>query len=57
VKTLVAVCAGLVTLLGVPGSAARAQAPALGPVSVGAVMPDFTLPVYQGGTITLSATG
>lgn len=54
-RTLVAVCAGLVALVGVPGSAAQAQAPALGPVSVGAAMPDFTLPVYQGGSITLSA--
>jgi peroxiredoxin len=31
-----------------------AQAPALGPVTVGRPMPDFTLPTYQGGNVTLS---
>jgi peroxiredoxin len=41
------------------GAAARAAAqpapPALAPVTVGAPMPDFTLPSYQGGPISLSA--
>ena len=29
--------------------------PAIRPVTVGSAMPDFTLPVYQGGSVTLSA--
>lgn len=32
----------------------EAQAPALRPVTVGSAMPDFTLPVFQGGDLTLS---
>jgi peroxiredoxin len=34
--------------------AAQTQAPPLRPVTVGSPMPDFTLPVFQGGEITLS---
>jgi peroxiredoxin len=33
----------------------HAQAPAVSPVTVGSPMPDFTLPAYQGGTVSLSA--
>jgi peroxiredoxin len=33
---------------------ASAQAPALRPVTVGRPMPDFTLPAYRGGDVTLS---
>ncbi len=32
-----------------------AQAPTLAPVTVGSAMPDFTLPAFQGGTVTLSS--
>jgi peroxiredoxin len=43
-------------LVVVPVHRADAQAPAapLAPVSVGAPMPDFTLPAYQGGSVSLS---
>lgn len=40
-------------LIAVP-SQAQAQAPRFRPVTVGAPMPDFTLPSYQGGEVTLS---
>lgn len=38
----------------VPGDGAMAQAPVIQPVTVGSPMPDFTLPVFQGGELTLS---
>ena len=37
-----------------PFSDVSAQTPPLQPVTVGSSMPDFTLPVFQGGEITLS---
>jgi peroxiredoxin len=55
VRILVAVLTGVVVLLGALGPAIHAQAPAIAPVTVGAAMPDFTLPEYQGGSVTLSA--
>jgi peroxiredoxin len=33
----------------------QAQAPTIRPVTVGSPMPDFTLPAYQGGSVTLSS--
>ncbi len=45
----------LAVLLVWSSAAAHSQAPALAPVSVGATMPDFTLPAYQGGSVTLSS--
>ena len=44
----------VVAFAAVPASHLMAQAPQLGPVTVGSPMADFTLPVYQGGEITLS---
>jgi peroxiredoxin len=51
-----ALSAVLVSLLLVvtAGAPAGAQAPASRPVTVGSPMPDFTLPVFQGGEVTLS---
>ena len=46
---LLAVC----LLVGLP-YALEAQAAPLRPVTVGSPMPDFTLPAYQGGEVTLS---
>ena len=47
---------GFIVLLAVAAPPAEAQAPAIkGPVSVGAPMPDFTLPAYQGGSVSLGA--
>ena len=43
------------TVLLVGAAPLVAQAPAIRPVSVGQPMPDFTLPAYQGGAVTLSA--
>lgn len=53
-KTLVAILVGLAVGLVVAGPAGQAQAPAIRPVTVGSPMPDFTLPAYQGGSVTLS---
>ena len=48
-----ALFAALVLVAVVPH--ASAQAPAIrGPVSLGAVMPDFTLPAYQGGSVSIA---
>jgi peroxiredoxin len=46
----------LVVLTAAPASRAAAQPPppALAPVTVGAPMPGFTLPSYQGGSVSLS---
>jgi peroxiredoxin len=38
-----------------PVTDAAAQAPAIAPVSVGNAMPAFTLPAYQGGSVSLAA--
>ncbi|MFC1639827.1 redoxin domain-containing protein [Gemmatimonadota bacterium] len=43
-----------VALTAVPNSRLTAQTPQLRPVTVGSPMPDITLPVYQGGDVTLS---
>jgi peroxiredoxin len=51
----VTILVGVALLLAVPGLVARAQAPAIRPVTVGSPMPDFTLPAYEGGAVTLSA--
>jgi peroxiredoxin len=45
---------GICVLLALP-VAATAQAPAIAPVSVGGVMPAFTLQAYQGGSVSLAA--
>lgn len=54
----IALLLGLFVLLSLSAPRAGAQspapAPALAPVSVGAAMPDFTLPAYQGGSVSLS---
>ena len=42
------------TLAVCPASFLEAQASGLRPVTVGSPMPDITLPVYQGGEVTLS---
>ena len=42
------------SLLALPSADLTAQTQALRPVTVGSPMPDITLPVYQGGEITLS---
>jgi peroxiredoxin len=55
VRTVVATLAGLALLAAVSAHAVRAQAPAIRPVTVGSAMPDFTLPAYQGGSVTLAA--
>jgi peroxiredoxin len=47
-----AACAFLLLALSLPGFSQQA---AIRPVSVGQPMPDFTLPVYQGGSLTLSS--
>ena len=41
-------------LVGAPGSDLAGQEATLRPVTVGSPMPDLTLPVYQGGEVTLS---
>ena len=38
----------------IPASTLQAQTPDLRPVTLGSPMPDFTLPVFQGGELTLS---
>ena len=43
-----------VFLIALVPNALEAQAPPLRPVTVGSFMPDFTLPAYQGGEVTLS---
>ncbi len=53
-STRVAVAAGLALSLLLAAAAVRAQAPPIAPVTVGSSMPDFTLPAYQGGSVTLS---
>jgi peroxiredoxin len=55
VKNLVAVVVGLGLCLTLCVAALQAQAPAIRPVTVGSPMPDFTLPAYQGGSVTLSS--
>ena len=52
---LVALCLCLAASGAVVQAQAQTQAPVLRPVTVGSPMPDFTLPAYQGGTVTLSA--
>ncbi len=54
VKTRVLVLATLV-FCPIASGIGRAQAPAIAPATVGSPMPDFTLPAFQGGTVTLSA--
>ncbi len=54
-RTRFAVEVALVICLLAVAVVLHAQAPALSPVTVGSPMPDFTLPAYQGGTVTLSA--
>ena len=50
-----AVLLAAIVMLAVVAPLAGAQAPAIkGPVSVGAPMPDFTLPAYQGGSVSLA---
>ena len=44
----------VLSLAFLPVSNLAAQAPQLRPVTVGSPMPDLTLPVYQGGDVTLS---
>jgi len=44
-----------VALTAIPYSRLTAQASQLRPVTVGSPMPDITLPVYQGGDVTLSS--
>ena len=34
---------------------AQTPAPAIGPVTLGSSMPNFTLPIYQGGSVTFSS--
>jgi len=54
---LIAASAAVLLVIGIgpaPPAAAGQQAPAIRPVSVGAQMPDFTLPSYQGPDVTLS---
>lgn len=53
-KTCVAALIGLGLFLLVVADP-QAQAPAIAPATVGSPMPDFTLPAYQGGSVTLSA--
>jgi len=55
VRTSVAIFVALGVCLAVSGLAVQAQGPAIRPVTVGSPMPDFTLPAYQGGSVTLSA--
>jgi peroxiredoxin len=55
VKTRVAILATLAFCLIAFGAVARLQEPAITPVTVGSPMPDFTLPAFQGGTVTLSS--
>ncbi len=45
----------LLLVAAAPHAAAQASPPAPAPVTVGAPMPDFTLPSYQGGGVSLSA--
>ncbi len=52
-KGLFIVSIWLLVAIFVPGSS-RAEAQELSPVAVGSTMPDFTLPAYQGGDVTLS---
>ncbi len=54
-RRLAVILVGLALFSIAAAEAARAQAPAIEPVTVGSPMPDFTLPAYQGGTVTLSA--
>ncbi len=54
-RTVVVMLVGLALFMAVPGPVARAQAPAIRVATVGSPMPDFTLPAYQGGSVTLSA--
>ena len=54
-KMLFAVlAAGLVAAPSYAQAPAQSPAPSLRPVTVGKPMPDFTLPTYQGGNVTLS---
>jgi peroxiredoxin len=55
VRTSVAIRVALGVCLAACGLAVQAQGPAIRPVTVGSPMPDFTLPAYQGGSVTLSA--
>ena len=55
VKRAAGLILGFCILLALPVDDAAAQAPALAPVSVGGVMPAFTLPAYQGGSVSLAA--
>jgi peroxiredoxin len=55
VRRLPALLLGFCVLLMLPVTDAAAQAPAIAPVSVGNAMPAFTLPAYQGGSVSLAA--
>jgi peroxiredoxin len=55
VRPTLAFILGLGLCLTLAGPALQAQAPAIRPVTVGLPMPDFTLPAYQGGSVTLSS--
>jgi peroxiredoxin len=46
---------GFCVLLAPPVAHVAAQAPPIAPVSVGGPMPAFTLPAYQGGSVSLAA--
>ena len=54
-RTSVAILLGFAVSLATPGPSVRAQAPAIRPVTVGSPMVDFTLPAYQGGSVSLSS--
>jgi peroxiredoxin len=55
VKGFPALYLGICVLLTLSVTGIAAQSPAIGPVSVGNVMPAFTLPAYQGGSVSLAA--
>jgi peroxiredoxin len=55
VRGLPAPVLGICVLLALSVTGAAAQSPAIAPVSVGNVMPAFTLPAYQGGSVSLAA--
>jgi peroxiredoxin len=55
VRRPAALLLGFSVLLALPVAHPAAQAPAIAPVSVGGAMPAFTLPAYQGGSVSLAA--
>ncbi len=54
-KRSFAALVALVVCLPAIAAVLHAQGPAISPVTVGSPMPEFTLPAYQGGNVTLSA--